>query len=62
MKTVLEEQEIQSPAHAGSQHELSKQQKAKVGHVKAAQAIAVKTETDSYPSCLDLAAEFIARG
>lgn len=60
MNTILDEKETQSVAVATPNKAAVAQQKTEAR--PAAPAIVPKAKTESYPSCLDLAAEFIARG
>jgi len=58
MKTVLEE--VETAVATVVPHATTKQPHREVK--PAVLTIAAETETESYPSCMDLAAEFMARG
>jgi hypothetical protein len=60
MKTVLEE--IETAVAAVVPHPITAAPQARMEMKPAAGLIVDATPTGSYPSCLDLAAEFIARG
>ena len=60
MKTVLEE--IETAVAAVVPHPVTAAPQAWIEVKPAVRTIVAETKTDSYPSCLDLAAEFIARG
>jgi len=61
LKTFVEEQEMQSAAPAVAQPAKSPRE-VRVIHIEATPQTQAQAKVDVYPSCLELAAEFIARG
>jgi hypothetical protein len=64
LKAILDEQEIKSDGEPLVRNEKRLQPAVKVAYVQppAIPAAVAQTKDDSYESCLDLAAQFLARG
>ena len=64
MKAIVDEQEIQSEGQPLVRNEKRLQPAVKVAHAQpqSKPAAVAQPKADGYESCLDLAAEFLARG